>query len=62
MRKSRAEMEISVKNNANALNFSQTNLLPICAEASQIGFDATIFAQIPMLRFGMEDYYERMGK
>lgn len=48
----------------------QTSLLPICAEVSQIGFDATIkiafatalavfsIAQNPKLRFRMEDSYE----
>ena len=43
----------------------QTSLLPICAEASQIGlFDATIeiayanfYCVIPTLRFGMGDFY-----
>ncbi len=43
----------------------QTSLLPICAEASQIGLDATIeiasanfYCAIPTLRFGMDDFYE----
>lgn len=54
---SRQEWRVSMKNNANALIVHT----PICAEASQIGFDATIeivctnfYCAIPALRFGME--------
>ena len=55
------DRRISVKNNADAFIFHT----PICAEASQIGLDATIeiasanfYCAIPTLRFGMEDLYE----
>lgn len=56
-------MEDSVKNNADTIIFHT----PICAEASQIGLDATIeiasanfYCAIPMLRFGMEDKMKKI--